>query len=633
VLPREEGDVFCGFIAGLAPGARYGLRADGPYDPAHGHWFDPAKLLVDPYAHALDRPFRLRPELAAPRTAGIDTAPFVPKAIIQADRRVQREKRPGQPRFIYEISVRAFTRDHPAVPLPFRGTAAALGHPAILEHLVRIGIDTVEIMPLAAAIDERHLVPLALTNAWGYNPVALMAPDPRLAPGGMEEIATAVAQLHQAGIKVILDAVFNHTGEGDVDGPTVSLRGIDNALYYRHADNDPGRLINDTGTGNTLAADRGPVVRLIVDAMRHWVAHAGIDGFRLDLASTLGRGQGGFSSDAPVFQAIRDSTHLRDLIFIAEPWDLGPGGYQLGNFPTGWLEWNDRFRDDVRRFWRGDRATLGPLATRLTGSSDVFRRRGRPPAASVNFVAAHDGFTLRDLVSYMAKHNQANGEDNRDGRDENFSWNSGIEGETDETAIKAMRRRDVRGLIATLLVARGTPMLTAGDEIGRTQRGNNNAYAQDNEITWLDWHNPDNELAAFVGRLARLRRDRPALSADDFLDGAPIDGSGFPDVAWLHPEGREMEADDWQAEAHILGAAFYRPATAEDDSDRVVVWINGSSRGAAVWVPDARDGRHWLRLLDSARLDDEARSEMPNAPVNLAPRSVVILAEMRGGRD
>jgi glycogen operon protein len=629
MLPREEDDVFCGFIAGLGPGARYGLRADGPYDPRRGHWFDPQKLLVDPYAHGLDRPFRFKPELSAPRGAGVDTAALMPKAVVPSDRHVAKATPPGRPSFIYEVSVRAFTRIHPEVPVPFRGTVAALAHPAVLEHLVRIGVDTVELMPIAAAIDERHLAPLGLTNAWGYNPVVFMAPDPRLAPGGIEELASTVGQLHEAGIKVILDAVFNHTGESDAKGPTLSLRGLDNALYYRHDEADAGRLVDDTGTGNTLAADRPPVVRLIADAMRHWAAHTGIDGFRLDLASVLGRSRDGFSGEAPLFQAIARDPLLKDLIVIAEPWDIGPGGYQLGNFSNGWLEWNDRFRDDVRRFWRGDKEALGALATRLAGSSDIFRQRGRTPAASVNFVAAHDGFTLRDLVSHGVKHNQANGENNRDGRDENFSWNGGVEGDTEDRAIIEKRRRDVRGLIATLLLARGTPMLTAGDEIGHTQGGNNNAYAQDNEITWLDWGHADNELATFVGRLARLRHGHPALSADDFLDGTPPDNSGIPDVAWLHPDGREMEGKDWQAGEKVLGAALYRPATAEADSDRVVIWINARDRAAVGWVPEARDSWHWLRLLDSARPDDLARAELPMAPVNLAPRSVVVLAESR----
>ena len=630
LLPREEDDVFCGFIAGIGPGARYGLRADGPYDPGRGHWFDPAKLLVDPYAHGLDRPFRLKPELSAPRAAGIDTAALVPKAVVPSDRHVAAGPRLGRPRFIYEVSVRAFTRTHPAVPLSLRGTVAALADPNVIEHLVRIGVDTVELMPIAATIDERHLAPLGLANGWGYNPVVFMAPDPRLAPGGIVEVATAVTALHQAGVKVVLDAVFNHTGESDAKGPTLSLRGLDNALYYRHADGDPGRLIDDTGTGNTIAADREPVVRLILDAMRHWALHTGIDGFRLDLASVLGRLPGGYSSEAPLLQAIERDTLLRELIVIAEPWDIGPGGYQLGNFPRRWPEWNDRFRDDVRRFWRGDAHALGSLATRLAGSSDVFRQRGRLPSASVNFVAAHDGFTLRDLVSYAVKHNQANGENNRDGRDENFSWNDGVEGDTEDRAIIEKRRRDVRGLLATLLLARGTPMLTAGDEIGRTQGGNNNAYAQDNEITWLDWEHADSDLATFVGRLARLRRDHPALSADDFLEGTPPDNSGIPDVAWLHPDGRAMEGKDWAEDGKGLGAALYRPATAEDDSDRVVIWINGSERAAAAWVPEPRAGWRWLRVLDTALPDEPARAEVPTAPVSLAPRSVVVLAEFRG---
>ena len=524
-LPTREGNVFCGFVGGMRPGMRYGLRADGPFDPQRGHRFDPAKLLVDPYALALDRPFVFRTELSAPRSAGIDTAPFVPKAIVSPPRMggIGTRREPGRSLgVVYEVAVKAFTRRHPEIPRRLRGTFAGLAAPRVIEYLTRLGIDTVELMPVAAWIDERHLPVVGLVNAWGYNPVVFMAPDPRLAPGGLEDVSTAVAALHSAGINVVLDVVYNHTGESDELGATLSLRGLDNALYYRH--DAEGRLINDTGTGNTLAIEREPVLRLVLDAMHHWAEATAIDGFRLDLAATLARLPAGFTTDSPFCRAVESDPLLSRLHFIAEPWDIGPGGYQLGRFPARWHEWNDRYRDDVRRFWRGDPETLGALATRLAGSADFFA--GRRPSSSINFVAAHDGFTVADLVAYERKHNLGNGEENRDGTEANFSWNNGEEGPSADPAIEAARQRDIRALLATLLVSRGTPMLTAGDEFRRSQVGNNNAYAQDNEVTWLDWEGADTALAAFAARLIGLRKAHRSLSLDRFLTGAPIDQSG-----------------------------------------------------------------------------------------------------------
>ena len=606
----RDGDVWCGLVTGLPPGARYGLRADGPHDPDAGHLFDPLKLLVDPYAAALDRPFLLSPELSAPRSSAVDTAPFVPKGIVAGPPPAHRAMR-RTPGIIYEVSVRAFTRQHPDVPTELRGTVAALAQPRVLAHFARLGIDTVELMPLAAWIDERHLLPLALHNAWGYNPVTFMAPDPRLAPGGMAEIATTVAALHAAGICVILDGVFNHTGESDLMGPTLSLRGLDNALYYRREAD--GRLVNDTGTGNTIAADEPHVVRLVTDAMRRWAA-TGIDGFRLDLAATLGRTAEGFERDAPVISAIAADAQLSRLTMIAEPWDVGPGGYQLGRFPPGWREWNDRYRDDVRRFWRGELDALGALATRIAGSADIFD--GRAPSASVNFIAAHDGFTLSDLVAYSQKHNADNGEDNRDGGNANFSWNNGAEGATSEPAIVAARKRDVRALLATLFVSRGTPMLTAGDEFGRTQGGNNNAYAQDNPITWLDWAHADRDLMGFAARLIELRKAHPSLSADAFLTGK---GEPLPDVAWLKAGGGEMEDDDWGEGRRVVGIAFTAGA------DRTVVWINGGDTEITVPLPPKRGRKRWRLEANSA--DPAATGPASETGVNLPPRSVLIFAE------
>jgi glycogen debranching enzyme len=622
-LSRVSGSVLCGFVSGVVPGARYGLRADGRYAPGEGDWFDPAKLLVDPYATALDRPFAFDARLAAPRAAAIDTATLMPKAIVMASEMPAGSLPAAPSGFIYEVGVKAFTRNHPGVPPRLRGTVAALAEPAIIDHLVGLGADTVELMPIAAWIDERHLHQLGLANAWGYNPVAFMAPDPRLAPGGLAEVRRTVAALHRAGLRVILDAVYNHTGEGDEFGPTLSLRGLDDRLYYRRMVDDPGRLANDTGTGNTLAANRPSVARLILDAMRHWITATGVDGFRLDLAVTLGRSEREFSRDAPLFAAIEADPLLRGRVMIAEPWDIGANGYQLGHFPRRWGEWNDRFRDDVRRFWRGDAGTLGDLATRLTGSADIFG--GRTPSASVNFLAAHDGFALADLVAYSSKHNEANGEANRDGTDANFSWNDGAEGATTDASILDARRSDVRALLAMLFAARGSPMLTAGDELGRSQGGNNNAYAQDNATTWIDWRIADAELFAFVARLAAVRRAHRSLNADRFLNGAPLDASGIADVTWLRPDGNPLREADW-ADSRTLGVAFYCGAEGAIAADRTLVWINGTDAAVAVTMPAPRNGMGWWIEADSS--DSITRVNQPSVP----PRSVVIFAEAPAGR-
>ncbi len=439
---------------------------------------------------------------------------------------------------LYELNVRGFTMTHSGVPPALRGTLAGLAHPSAIAHLTRLGVTTVELMPVVAAIDERHLGPLGLTNYWRYNPIAWMAVAPHLAPGGLPELAACVRALHAAGLEVIQDIVLNHSGEGDAPGPTLSLRGLDNASYYRLAEGDAARYVDDTCCGNTLALDHPYVLRLALDSLRHFAQAAGVDGFRFDLATTLGRRAGGFDPAAPLLQAIAQDPVLRGLKLIAEPWDPGPGGYRLGQFPAGWGEWNDRSRDAVRRFWRGDAGMQGELATRLSGSSDVFAARARPPSRSINFVTAHDGFTLADLVAYSAKHNEANGESNRDGSDSNDSWNHGVEGPTGDAAIVAARERDVKSLLATLMVARGTPMLSMGDELGRTQRGNNNAYSQDNALAWVDWDHADDVLVDFVAALCALRHAHPALRADRWLAGAPVDASGIPDVEWRLP-GRQ----------------------------------------------------------------------------------------------
>jgi len=555
-LRSEQGGWHHAFVESVRPGARYGYRADGLYDPAAGHWFDPAKLLIDPWAIAIDRPYAYDPRLAE---RGFDTAPLMPKAVVTTlpDPPFAEPPRVPPGGLIYELAVRPFTMLHPDVPPAIRGTVAALGTPAVIAHLRKIGVGAVELMPVTAWIDERHLGPLGLTNGWGYNPVSFLALDPRLAPGGIGELRDAVAALHAAGIGVILDMVFNHTGESDALGPTLSLRGIDAASHFRMHD---GRLVNDTGCGNTLACDRPPVRRLILDTLRHFVRHAGIDGFRFDLAPILGRGETGFDRNAPLFAEIAADPLLADRVMIAEPWDIGPGGYQLGQFPADWREWNDRYRDDVRRFWRGDVHMIGDLATRLAGSSDVF---AAPHTRGVSFLAAHDGFSLADCVAYERKHNEANGELNRDGHNENLSWNNGIEGETGDPAVIADRRHDLKALLATLFATRGMIMLTAGDEFGRTQRGNNNAYCQDNAITWLDWTGRDTELEDFVAELAALRAAHPALS-DPLLLG---DG----DVAWLAPDGRRFEESDWHDPATSAIAMRLRGVTVLINRGRAAV--------------------------------------------------------------
>lgn len=524
VAMDRSGDDWLAELAGDHAGARYGYRAEGDWAPERGLWFDPAKLLVDPHAVELDRRFVQDPQLGL---FGADTAALVPRAIVPARLPVVRRRSPCFERggLIYEINVRGFSMLHPAIPEAQRGTVAALAHPAIIAHLRKLRVSAVELMPVTAWIDERHLPPLGLRNAWGYNPVVPMALDPGLCPGGLAELSETVAALHRAGIGVILDLVLNHTGESDAHGGVLSLRGLDSAAYAHAAD---GSLINDTGCGNTLDFASPAVRRLALDTLRHFVRHCGVDGFRFDLAPVLARGPG-FDPAAPLFAELAGDPLLADRVLIAEPWDVGPGGYQLGRFPAAWLEWNDRFRDDVRRFWRGDGA-IGALATRIAGSSDLFGDDCR----SINFLAAHDGFTLADTVAYAERHNHANGEHNRDGHGENWSWNNGVEGASADPAVLARRSADLRALLGTLFASTGTIMLTAGDEFGRSQQGNNNAYAQDNPDCWIDWAHRDRELEDHVAMLASARSARRGWS------------NRFPQGGrWLRPDGEAMSAADW----------------------------------------------------------------------------------------
>ena len=607
-LDGRTGDVHHAFLPGIGEGVTYGLRAHGPDGP--GHRFNPCKLLVDPWATRLDRAFALHPAMFGGEA---DSAPFMPKAVVTAGLvPVAATHLTEWPEtVIYELHVRGFTARHPDIPADLRGRFAGLAHPAAIAHLKRLGITTVELMPAAAWIEERHLAALGLPNYWGYNPVALLAPDPRLAPGGWPEVRAAIAALAEAGIETILDVVLNHTGEGDEFGPTISLRGLDNATYYRLDPHDPARYIDDAGCGNTIALDRPAPMRLAMDALRQWAA-AGLHGFRFDLATTLGRRTQGFDAAAPLLQAIAQEPMLRGLKLIAEPWDIGPGGYQAGNFPPQWAEWNDRFRDTVRRFWRGDAGQVPDLATRLAGSADLFDARHHP-SRSLNFVTAHDGFTLADLTTYATRHNGPNGEHNRDGTEANHSWNHGTEGP--DPTLSDRRRADQRALLATLILARGTPMIAMGAELGHTQNGNNNAYAQDNETTWLDWAAADQGLIAWTARMIALRRRFTALRADRFLTGTLRGPDQLADVRWLDATAAAM---DWDANPATLAMVL------AENGIRVTVVLHRGPMPVAMTLPPPRAGHRWRLLADSA--DPTAPPQDAPSPV-ATPGSVLVLEE------
>ena len=610
-----DGHIFTVSIPDLKAGQRYGYRIDGPYDPDRGLFHDPAKLLADPYATRFDRQWFYDPRLSAPRAEEINTAPFVPKAILERPA----YRKPKAPLFkagglIYEANVRALTMLHPEVPEIDRGTVRALAHPAIIAHLTKIGVDAIELMPVTAWIDERHLSPLGLINAWGYNPVTMMAVDPRLCPNGISDLRYATDALRKAGIGVILDLVFNHSGESDRFGPMISMRGIDNHAYYRHVAGQPGLLINDAGTGNTLQCDHEIMSQLIIESLRHFVLSAGVDGFRFDLAPILARTASGFDANAALLMEMHSDDVLADRILIAEPWDIGPGGYQLGNFPHAFLEWNDRARDDLRCFWRGDAWKLGGLATRLAGSADIFGRNDASATRTVNFLAAHDGFTLADMVAYNHKHNNANGEHNRDGHNENHSWNNGVEGKTTDAKVIAARMADIKAMLSTLFATRGSIMLTAGDEFGRTQHGNNNAYAQDNADFWVNWENRDMDLENHVAALATMRRNNPLLQHQELLVGKANDG--LPDVEWLGRDSALMQPADWDAaDAGTLMMVLADP----DDLEigRLAILFNRTNDCLEFALPK-RNGFIWR---------DGLSQKKSGARILAAPRSVVFMEE------
>jgi isoamylase len=626
-LPEYTDEVWHGYLPELSPEQLYGYRVYGRYAPDQGHRFNHHKLLLDPYAKAIGGRFRWHDshhgyQIGHPDgDLSFDTrdnAAFMPKCRVfdstfgwDGDRS---PRTPWHGSVIYELHVKGFTRRHPRVPPRLRGTYGGLASPATIAHLVELGVTAVELLPVHGFLDERSLVERGLVNYWGYNSIVFFAPEPRYAQQEpVREFQSMVRTLHAAGIEVILDVVYNHTAEGNHLGPTLCYRGIDNASYYRLVSDDPRHYMDFTGCGNAFNLHHPRVLQLVMDSLRYWVEEMHVDGFRFDLAVTLARNGGGvFDPHSGFLAAVRQDPVLSRAKIIAEPWDVGEGGYQVGGFPAGWAEWNDRYRNAVRRFWKGDANMVGELASRVTGSSDLYGAKGRRPWASVNFVTAHDGFTLRDLVSYEAKHNEANGEDNRDGSDDNNSWNCGHEGPTDDSAVRRARLRHSRSLLATVLLSQGVPMIVAGDEFGRTQQGNNNAYCQDNELSWLDWTRADGDgatLFEFVKRLVKLRREHIVFHRDRFFHGTIIPGTDVKDIHWLRPDGEEKTWDDWgvpyaRCLSFLLsGEAGVHHLTATGDrqpDDTFLAIMNAGGDSVEYNIPAPPGAARWRLLFDTA---------------------------------
>jgi isoamylase len=627
-LPEYTDEVWHGYLPDARPGTTYGYRVHGPYDPAAGHRFNPNKLLLDPYAKQIVGQLTWNPALFGYQMETRDdltfderdSAPFMLKSrVIDPAFTWGSERRPETPwekTVIYEAHVRGFTMRHPAVPEPFRGTYAGLASKEVVDYIRSLGVTAVELLPVHTFIDDSYLMEKGLTNYWGYNSLGFFAPVRRYAASSdfaFAEFKEMVAHLHDAGIELVLDVVYNHTAEGNELGPTLSFKGIDNASYYRLAP-DRRYYINDTGTGNTVNLSHSRVLQLVTDSLRYWVQEMHVDGFRFDLATILGREPHGFDEDGRFLDTCRQDPVLSQVKLIAEPWDCGPGGYQVGRFSPGWAEWNDRYRDTVRAFWRGDERKLPELASRLTASADLFNKRGRRPWASVNFITAHDGFTLCDLVSYNDKHNLANGENNNDGHSHNLSHNYGVEGPADDPDVQGVRLRQMRNMLATLLLSRGTPMILAGDEFGRTQQGNNNAYCQDNEISWVDWPGISEQqrgLAKFVQKLMAIRQSLPMLRRGRFLNGEFDEELGVKDVAWLTPAGDEMTPAHWsdpngRCFGVLLDGRAQETGVRRIGSDSTLLLIlNAHGDVVPFRLPEAVSGTRWVRLIDTNLESDE----------------------------
>ena len=664
-LTEYDGFVWHGYLPGVGPGQQYGYRVHGPYAPERGLRCNPNKLLTDPYAKALDGNLTWHESLfsyhfADPgRKNTTDSAPYVPKCVVVSPffdwGNQSRPRTPYHRTVIYEAHVRGLTMRHPAIPEHQRGTYSGLAHPAVIDYLISLGVTAVELMPVHHFVPEHALVARGLTNYWGYNTLSFLAPHSGYAARGsrgqqVQEFKAMVKSLHEAGIEVLLDVVYNHTAEGDHMGPTLSLRGIDNLSYYRVSDEDQRYYLDYTGCGNSLNVRHPHSLQLIMDSLRYWVLEMHVDGFRFDLASALAREFHDVDRLSTFFDIVQQDPVISQVKLIAEPWDVGPGGYQVGNFPPLWTEWNGKYRDTVRDYWRGN-AAVGELASRLSGSSDLYQDDGRRPVASINFITCHDGFTLADMVSYNHKHNEANEEGNRDGTDDNRSWNHGVEGPTQDPKTLALRRRQIRNFLTTLYLSQGVVMLSHGDEVGRTQGGNNNAYCQDNEITWIDWEGVDldgeepDDLLGYVRFLARLRREHPVFRRRRFFRGSPVEGSstaedGLPDIAWLRPDGKHMSGGDWGHAGQALGVFLNGDAITEPDprgrrirDNSFLMLFNGGASAVDFTLPDDDYGKAWETVLDTAETNIRSRPPVsPSEPVRVIDRALVVLRRTSPGK-
>ena len=649
--------VWHGYIPGLKPGQPYAFRVEGPYEPAQGLRFNPHKLVLDPYTRAVAGKVDWAPEvfgypLGDPAEDMArderDSSAQMPRGIVvdpafdwKGDRR---PRTPWHRTVIYEAHVKGLTALHPDVPEELRGTYAGVAHPAVVEHLKSIGVTALELLPIHDFVDDGYLIDKGLTNYWGYSTLNFFSPDARYSGSGdrggqVNEFKEMVRALHAAGIELILDVVYNHTAEGNHLGPTLSFKGIDNPTYYRLMKDDPRFYMDYTGTGNSLNARHPQVIKLINDSLRYWVQEMHVDGFRFDLASTLAREEHAVDRLSSFFDVIHQDPVLSEVKLIAEPWDIGEGGYQVGNFPVLWTEWNGKYRDDVRTFWRSEPGTINEMAYRLTGSSDLYGDDGRKAYASINFITAHDGFTLHDLVSYNEKHNEANGEENRDGHDHNISYNFGAEGPTDDPAILAEREKQKRNFLATLLLSQGVPMICGGDEMGRTQNGNNNAYCQDNEISWLHWDLDENnqDLLEFTRRVATLRREHPVFRRRHFFQGRKIRGSELEDIRWLRPDGQEMEDEEWNSDVRAFAILLGGDAMMEWDEqgervvdDTFLLLFNGAPEPAAFTLPGTPTPANWEVMVDTSRpaAEQEPRKQAPQSSLEMPGRSMMVLRRL-----
>ena len=636
-LPKKTGDVWHGHLPGLKPGQVYGYRVHGPYEPQNGHRFNPVKLLLDNYAKEVIG----ETDTSAEEQTNVskDNVHVISKARVTAPLTTPLAPRPETPwadTIIYELHPKGFTIADPKIPEALRGTYAGLASQPCIDYLKDLGVTAIELMPVHAKAHDSWLKKLGLSNFWGYNTLSFFAPEPEYAADKnmtRQEFRAMMDAYHKAGIEVILDVVYNHAAEGSETGPTLSLRGIDNSTFYKLQPGDKSKYINDTGCGNTIDVANPAVRKMILDSLRHWVEEYGVDGFRFDLAPVLGRDPLGYDKQAVFLQELQADPLLSKIKLIAEPWDPGPGGYQLGNFQKIWHEWNDRFRDDIRKFWRGSTDMLSWLCTRVAGSAPEFNHDGRSPQASVNMVTCHDGLTLHDVVSHTYKKNLANMEENRDGNSENYSANYGVEGDTKDPGIIAVREQQKRNMLATLFLSQGTPMLLAGDEHGNTQGGNNNAYSQDNKIGWLDWADitaEGKQLTQFVKKLIRFRKDHKVLRADHFLSDKKTDTNGVGELTWINPEGRPQNAGDWnKKEDHCIGALFNEAAACnKENGERLLIVFNSYSGDVGFRLPEIKGGSGWTRVLDTSAPDADDKAVHPDGEkYNIPARSTVVFIQ------